>query len=97
MNMYNRPDYGMYYQCFMKLMKNHKVKYTDKYDWETEEQAANLRRSASKQAQWENSKEFFDYDPLGIDCAPPSNKSSKSATTTTQEDVVVANLALQKK
>lgn len=86
LNMYNRPDYLMYYNCFLKLMKNHKVKTTDKYDWETDEQS-NIRRSV-KSAVWENAQEFFASDPLGINDAPLPGNSTKSNTVEDMENLL---------
>ena len=89
LNVYNRPDYSMIYNCFLKLMSKHKVKYSDKYDWETDEQCAKLRKLNSKPVPYENAKEFFESDPVAVNEAPPpgqSHKTNKATKTTTTID-----------
>jgi serine/threonine protein kinase len=81
LNMYNRPDYSMIYNCLLKLMAKHKVKYSDKFDWETDEQLAQLRKLYSKPAAYENATEFFASDPIAINDPPPPGQSTKSAAT----------------
>ena len=66
-------------------MSKHKIKYSDKYDWETDEQCAQLRKQQSKPALYENAKEFFESDPIGVNEAPLPGQSTKS--TATMEDI----------
>ena len=63
-------------------MKKHKVKYSDKYDWESGEQwTAQLQKLPGKPAAYENAGEFFESDPIGIDEAPLPGQSTKSTAT----------------
>ena len=82
LNLYNRPDYLLIYNCFLKLIAKYKIKYMDKYDWETEEQVLQHQKLHSKPAPYENAKEFFSSDPVGINEAPPPGQSTKSTPST---------------
>uniref|UniRef100_A0A7E4UY64 AGC-kinase C-terminal domain-containing protein n=1 Tax=Panagrellus redivivus TaxID=6233 RepID=A0A7E4UY64_PANRE len=81
LSVYNRPDYTMMHNCFLKLMSKYKVKFSDKFDWETEEQCASLCKASPKPAAYENAAEFFASDPIGINDAPPPGQSTKSTAT----------------
>uniref|UniRef100_A0AC34GGV1 Uncharacterized protein n=1 Tax=Panagrolaimus sp. ES5 TaxID=591445 RepID=A0AC34GGV1_9BILA len=85
LNMYNRPDYLLIYNCFLKLLAKHKIKYSEKYDWETDEQLAKLRQQYSKPAAYEDATEFFKSDPVGINEPPLPGQSTKS--TATMDDI----------
>uniref|UniRef100_A0AC35FRD5 Protein kinase domain-containing protein n=1 Tax=Panagrolaimus sp. PS1159 TaxID=55785 RepID=A0AC35FRD5_9BILA len=83
LNMYNRPDYLLIYNCFLKLLEKYKVKYSDKYDWETDEQFSKLRHS--KPAAYEDATDFFKSDPVAINEPPLPGQSTKS--TATMDDI----------
>ncbi|TKR94976.1 hypothetical protein L596_009201 [Steinernema carpocapsae] len=78
---YSRPDYTMLHNCLLDLMKKNNVKYTDKYDWETDLTCSQSLKKQTKAPVYENAAEFFASDPVKINEAPPQGKDVKGNTT----------------
>ncbi|VDM78570.1 unnamed protein product [Strongylus vulgaris] len=72
---YQRPDYSMFYDGLVALMKRLGTKPSDPYDWETKEQL----KYSTKPAAWEDAAQFFKSDPVNIH-APPLKVSNQSVS-----------------
>ncbi|KJH50198.1 kinase domain protein [Dictyocaulus viviparus] len=72
---YQRPNYSMFYDGLVALMKRLGTKPSDPYDWETKEQvelvASDLKNT--KPAAWEDAEQFFKSDPININAPPLPN------------------------
>ncbi|CAJ0929107.1 unnamed protein product, partial [Mesorhabditis belari] len=97
---YSRPDYTIFYDGLIGVMKSRKVKWSDPYDWEQKnmERLKKVLDAQKKPPTWEDLTTFFKDDPLGIDKAPTidneewrelvteePSKTSKSQTQYTKE------------
>ncbi|KAK5968363.1 Asator [Trichostrongylus colubriformis] len=82
---YQRPNYSMFYDGLVALMKRLGTKPSDPYDWETKEQVANVMKY-TKPAAWEDAAQFFKSDPINIH-APPL-----PTAVTVGEEVIIQDL-----
>ncbi|VDM76612.1 unnamed protein product [Strongylus vulgaris] len=73
---YQRPDYSMFYDGLVALMKRLGTKPSDPYDWETKEQVEKVLKYSTKPAAWEDAAQFFKSDPVNIH-APPLKVSNQ--------------------
>ncbi|KAI6218878.1 hypothetical protein M3Y95_01134600 [Aphelenchoides besseyi] len=85
---YNRPNYSMIHECLLKVMKRYNVSYAAPYDWEDPQAVQVINAARSKRADYEDSVEFFASDPMGINSAPPKDRTTTSdmGTNATVED-----------
>ncbi|XGW12595.1 hypothetical protein V3C99_013345 [Haemonchus contortus] len=74
---YQRPDYSMFYNGLVALMKRLGTKPSDPYDWETKEQVAKILKH-TKPAAWEDAAQFFKSDPINIHSPPLPSAGSNS-------------------
>ncbi|CAJ0595920.1 unnamed protein product [Cylicocyclus nassatus] len=77
---YQRPDYSMFYEGLVAVMKRVGAKASDPYDWETPESVRRIEKHLKKPYAWENAAEFFKSDPIKVNCAPPPKPSRRRIT-----------------
>ncbi|KAK6733952.1 hypothetical protein RB195_017615 [Necator americanus] len=75
---YQRPNYSMFYDALVALMKRLGTKPSDPYDWETQEQVDKVVKN-TKPAPWENADQFFKSDPINIHAPPLTSAQSNSS------------------
>ncbi|VDP07951.1 unnamed protein product [Heligmosomoides polygyrus] len=69
---YQRPNYSMFYDGLLALIKRIGTKPSDPYDWETREQVERVLKN-TKPAAWEDAADFFKSDPINIHAPPLPN------------------------
>ncbi|CAJ0606933.1 unnamed protein product [Cylicocyclus nassatus] len=75
---YQRPNYSMFYDGLVALMKRLGTKPSDPYDWETTEQVQAVLKHSKKKDAWEDAAQFFKSDPINIH-APPLTRDLKES------------------
>lgn len=77
LNYYQRPDYTMFYEGLVAVMKRVGAKPSDPYDWEKPETVKNIQKRLKAPYAWENASEFFKSDPIKVNSAPPHKSKKK--------------------
>ncbi|KAK6042386.1 hypothetical protein COOONC_20109 [Cooperia oncophora] len=80
LNYYQRPDYSMFYNGLVAVMKRVGAKASDPYDWERPEYVKNIQKRLKGPYAWENAAEFFKSDPIKVNSAPPPKKKKRKET-----------------
>ncbi|KAJ1356184.1 hypothetical protein KIN20_013850 [Parelaphostrongylus tenuis] len=69
---YQRPNYSMFYDGLVAVMKRVGAKASDPYDWEVPEGVKYIEEQRKKGSyEWENAAEFFKSDPIKVNSPPP--------------------------
>ncbi|KAL6733077.1 hypothetical protein Aduo_003762 [Ancylostoma duodenale] len=74
---YQRPDYSMFYEGLLAVMRRVGAKASDPYDWEDPDIVRNIQKHLKGPYAWENAADFFKSDPVKVNCAPPPKPSRK--------------------
>uniref|UniRef100_A0A7I4XV13 non-specific serine/threonine protein kinase n=1 Tax=Haemonchus contortus TaxID=6289 RepID=A0A7I4XV13_HAECO len=77
---YQRPDYSMFYNGLVAVMKRVGAKPSDPYDWEKPETVRNIQKRLKGPYAWENAADFFKSDPVKVNSAPPAKKKKRKET-----------------
>ncbi|WKX87931.1 hypothetical protein Q1695_007942 [Nippostrongylus brasiliensis] len=79
---YQRPNYSMFYEGLVAVMKRVGAKATDPYDWEKPETVKKIQKHLKGPYAWENAADFFKSDPIKVNSAPPRKPKQKRKETT---------------